>query len=100
MIQLCMDIPSSAPDDLNTFIATVNNVPPSWTFPTFSVGRNALADPAAAILAGGNEPAGLKVNLQISNGQFLKKPLESSRAWAPRSSDRKRVHEKLKLMRR
>ncbi len=42
--------PLGAPDDLNTFMAMVNNVPgKSWTFSAFSIGRNALAYPAAAM---------------------------------------------------
>ena len=30
MVQLCMGIPWGAPDDLNTLMAMVNNVPPDW----------------------------------------------------------------------
>ena len=54
LVQLCMGIPWGAPDDLNTFMAMVNNIPADWIFSAFSIGRNALAYPAAAILAGGN----------------------------------------------
>ena len=54
LIQLCMGIRWGAPDDLNTFMAMVNNVPAGWTFSAFSIGRNALAYPAAAMLAGGS----------------------------------------------
>ncbi|MGO8484627.1 3-keto-5-aminohexanoate cleavage protein, partial [Rhizobium leguminosarum] len=39
LIQLCMGIPWGAPDDLITFMAMVNNVPESWTFSAFSIGR-------------------------------------------------------------
>jgi uncharacterized protein (DUF849 family) len=70
LIQLCMGIPWGAPDDLNTFMAMVNNVPPSWTFSAFSIGRNALAYPAAAVLAGGNVRVGLEDNLYIGKGQL------------------------------
>ena len=38
LIQLCMGIPWGAPDDLNTFMAMVNNVPSHWTFSAFSIG--------------------------------------------------------------
>jgi uncharacterized protein (DUF849 family) len=70
LIQLCMGIPWGAPDDLNTFMAMVNNVPNSWTFSAFSIGRNALAYPAAAVLAGGNVRVGLEDNLYIGKGQL------------------------------
>ncbi|WP_457588886.1 3-keto-5-aminohexanoate cleavage protein [Ensifer canadensis] len=70
LIQLCMGIPWGAPDDLNTFMAMVNNVPSSWTFSAFSIGRNALAYPAAAVLAGGNVRVGLEDNLYIGKGQL------------------------------
>jgi uncharacterized protein (DUF849 family) len=70
LIQLCMGIPWGAPDDLNTYMAMVNNVPASWTFSAFSIGRNALAYPAAAVLAGGNVRVGLEDNLYIGKGEF------------------------------
>jgi uncharacterized protein (DUF849 family) len=70
LIQLCMGIPWGAPDDLNTFMAMVNNVPNNWTFSAFSIGRNALAYPAAAVLAGGNVRVGLEDNLYIGKGQL------------------------------
>ncbi|PLU55281.1 NADPH dependent quinone reductase, partial [Sinorhizobium medicae] len=63
-------IPWGAPDDLNTFMAMVNNVPSSWTFSAFSIGRNAMAYPAAAILAGGNVRVGLEDNLYVGKGQL------------------------------
>jgi uncharacterized protein (DUF849 family) len=70
LIQLCMGIPWGAPDDLNTFMAMVNNVPSSWTFSAFSIGRNALAYPAAAVLAGGNVRVGLEDNLYAGKGML------------------------------
>ncbi|KQY36128.1 MULTISPECIES: 3-keto-5-aminohexanoate cleavage protein [Rhizobium/Agrobacterium group] len=70
LIQLCMGIPWGAPDDLNTFMAMVNNVPSNWTFSAFSIGRNALAYPAAAVLAGGNVRVGLEDNLYVGKGQL------------------------------
>ena len=48
----------------------VNNVPASWTFSAFSIGRNAMAYPAAAILAGGNVRVGLEDNLYVGKGQL------------------------------
>ncbi|MGA1804051.1 3-keto-5-aminohexanoate cleavage protein [Rhizobium sp. HT1-10] len=70
LIQLCMGIPWGAPDDLNTFMAMVNNVPPGWTFSAFSIGRNAMAYPAAAVLAGGNVRVGLEDNLYVGKGKL------------------------------
>jgi uncharacterized protein (DUF849 family) len=70
LVQLCMGVPWGAPDDLNTYMAMVNNVPSNWTFSAFSIGRNALAYPAAAILAGGNARVGLEDNLYVGKGQF------------------------------
>jgi len=70
LVQLCMGIRWGAPDDLNTFMAMVNNVPAGWTFSAFSIGRNALAYPAAAVLAGGNVRVGLEDNLYIGKGQL------------------------------
>jgi uncharacterized protein (DUF849 family) len=70
LIQLCMGIPWGAPDDLNTLMAMVNNIPADWTFSAFSIGRNAMAYPAAAVLAGGNVRVGLEDNLYLSRGVF------------------------------
>ena len=70
LVQLCMGIPWGAPDDLNTLMAMVNNVPKDWVFSAFSIGRNAMAYPAAAILAGGNIRVGLEDNIYLSRGVF------------------------------
>ena len=70
LVQLCMGVPWGAPDDLNTFMAMVNNVPADWVFSAFSIGRNAMAYPAAAILAGGNIRVGLEDNIYLSRGVF------------------------------
>ena len=70
LVQLCMGIPWGAPDDLNTFMAMVNNVPADWVFSAFSIGRNAMAYPAAAILAGGNIRVGLEDGIYLSRGVF------------------------------
>ena len=97
LIQLCMGIPWGAPDDLNTFMAMVNNLPASWTFSAFSIGRNAMAYPAAAVLAGGNVRVGLEDNLSYRQGpagrrtrNSSKRRYRSSRAWAVASSGRPR----------
>ena len=70
LVQLCLGIPWGAPDDLNTFMAMVNNVPNDWVFSAFSIGRNAMAYPAASILAGGNIRVGLEDNIYLSRGVF------------------------------
>lgn len=70
LIQLCMGIPWGAPDDLNTYLAMVNNLPAGWTFSAFAIGRNAMAWPAAAVLAGGNVRVGLEDNLRLGKDQF------------------------------
>ncbi|WP_164660958.1 3-keto-5-aminohexanoate cleavage protein [Tropicibacter sp. Alg240-R139] len=68
LVQLCMGVPWGAPDDLNTFMAMVNNVPDNWTFSAFSLGRNEMAYVAAAVLAGGNVRVGLEDNLWLEKG--------------------------------
>jgi len=70
MIQLCMGIPWGAPPDLNTFMAMVNNVPDSWTFSAFSIGRLQLQYVALAALAGGNVRVGLEDNLYLGRGEL------------------------------
>ncbi|MBM7069222.1 3-keto-5-aminohexanoate cleavage protein [Actibacterium sp. 188UL27-1] len=70
LAQLCMGVPWGAPDDLNTFLAMVNNVPNDWTWSTFSVGRNQMPYVAAAVLAGGHVRVGLEDNLWLAKGQL------------------------------
>ena len=70
LVQLCMGIPWGAPDDLNTFMAMVNNVPNDWNWSAFSIGRNELPYVAASILAGGNVRVGLEDNLWLAKGQL------------------------------
>ena len=68
MVQLCMGIPWGAPDDLNTFMAMVNNIPQSLVYSGFSIGRNQMAYVAASVLAGGNVRVGLEDNLWLEKG--------------------------------
>ena len=68
LVQLCMGVPWGAPDDLNTLMAMVNNVPDDWTFSAFSLGRNQMPFVAAAVLAGGNVRVGLEDNLMLEKG--------------------------------
>ena len=72
LVQLCMGVPWGAPDDLNTFMAMVNNVPQDWHFSAFSLGRNQMAYAAAAVLAGGNVRVGLEDNLWLEKGTLAK----------------------------
>ena len=68
LVQLCMGIPWGAPDDLNTFLAMVNNVPKNWSFSAFGLGRNQMPYVAASVLAGGNVRVGLEDNLMLEKG--------------------------------
>ena len=68
LVQLCMGVPWGAPDDLNTFMAMVNNVPDDWTFSAFGLGRSQMAYVAASVLAGGNVRVGLEDNLMLDRG--------------------------------
>lgn len=70
LVQLCMGVPWGAPDDLNTFLAMVNNVPAGWNWSAFSLGRNEMAYVAAAVLAGGNVRVGLEDNLWLAKGEL------------------------------
>ena len=70
LVQLCMGVPWGAPDDLNTFMAMVNNVPEDWTFSGFGLGRNQMAYVAASVLAGGNVRVGLEDNLWLGKGEL------------------------------
>ncbi|MCT7663637.1 3-keto-5-aminohexanoate cleavage protein [Shinella kummerowiae] len=106
LIQLCMGIPWGAPDDLNTFMAMVNNVPSNWTFSAFSIGRNAMAYPAAAVLAGGNVRVGLEDNLYVgkgqlaTNAQLVEKAVNIVESMGARIIGPAEVREKLKLQKR
>ncbi len=68
LVQLCMGVPWGAPDDLNTFMAMVNNVPDDWVFSAFGLGRSQMPYVAAAVLAGGNVRVGLEDNLMLEKG--------------------------------
>lgn len=106
LIQLCMGIPWGAPDDLNTYLAMVNNVPANWTFSAFSIGRNALAYPAAAVLAGGNVRVGLEDNLYAgkgqlaTNAQLVEKAVTVIEGMGARIIGPEAVRQKLKLTKR
>jgi uncharacterized protein (DUF849 family) len=68
LIQLCMGIPYGAPDDPQTLLALVSQLPPNAVFSAFSIGRMQLPYVAMAALAGGNVRVGLEDNLYLSRG--------------------------------
>jgi uncharacterized protein (DUF849 family) len=70
LVQLCMGVPWGAPNDLNTFMAMVNNVPTEWNWSAFSLGRDQMPYVAASVLAGGNVRVGLEDNLWLGKGQL------------------------------
>ncbi|MGB1695479.1 MAG: 3-keto-5-aminohexanoate cleavage protein, partial [Paracoccaceae bacterium] len=103
LVQLCMGVPWGAPDDLNTFMAMVNNVPPNWTFSAFSLGRNQMAYVAASVLAGGNVRVGLEDNLMLERGvlaenyQLVEKARGIIEALGARVIGPEELRQKLKL---
>ncbi|SEL10881.1 Uncharacterized conserved protein, DUF849 family [Roseovarius nanhaiticus] len=68
LVQLCMGVPWGAPNDMNTFMAMVNNVPADWNWSAFSLGRDQMPYVAASVLAGGNVRVGLEDNLMLDKG--------------------------------
>ena len=68
LVQLCMGVPWGAPNDLNTYMAMVNNVPDDWTWSSFSIGRSQMPYVAASVLAGGNVRVGLEDNIWLEKG--------------------------------
>jgi uncharacterized protein (DUF849 family) len=70
LIQLCMGIPYGAPDDPDTLMAMVNQLPPGAVFSAFSIGRMQLPYVAMAVLAGGNVRVGLEDNIYLSRGRL------------------------------
>ena len=68
LVHLCMGVPWGAPDDLNTYLAMVNNVPAGWHWSAFSLGRHQMPYVAAAVLGGGNVRVGLEDNLWLDKG--------------------------------
>ncbi len=68
LVQLCMGVPWGAPDDLNTYMAMVNNVPAGWHWSAFALGRHQMPYVAASVIAGGNVRVGLEDNLWLDKG--------------------------------
>ena len=80
LVQLCMGIPWGAPNDLNTFMAMVNNVPDDWNWSAFSIGRDEMPYVAASVLAGGLVRVGLEDNLWLGKGELATNEALVSRA--------------------
>jgi uncharacterized protein (DUF849 family) len=106
LVQLCMGVPWGAPDDLNTFMAMVNNVPEGWNWSAFSIGRNEMAYVAAAVLAGGNVRVGLEDNLWLekgvlaTNAQLVERAVGIVERMGARVIGPAEVRERLKLTKR
>ena len=106
LVQLCMGIPWGAPDDLNTFMAMVANVPSDWHFSAFSLGRNEMPYVAASVLAGGNVRVGLEDNLYLdkgvlaTNAQLVERAVRIVEDLGATIMTPERVREKLQLTKR
>ena len=106
MVQLCMNVPWGAPDDLNTFLAMVNNVPKNWVHSAFSLGRHQMPYVAAATLSGGNVRVGLEDNLWLekgvlaTNAQLVEKAVSIISSLGPKIMTPSQVREELKLIKR
>ncbi len=106
LVQLCMGIPWGAPDDLNTLMSMVNNLPPDWHFSAFSLGRNEMPYVGAAVLAGGNVRVGLEDNLYLekgvlaTNAQLVERAVRIVTDMGARVIGPEEVRDKLKLKKR
>ncbi len=106
LVQLCMGVPWGAPDDLNTLMAMVNNVPTDWIFSAFSIGRNEMPYVAAAVLAGGNVRVGLEDNLYLdrgvlaTNAQLVERAVGIVEAMGAKVIGPAEVRERLKVSKR
>ena len=106
LVQLCMGVPWGAPDDLNTFLAMVNNVPAGWHYSAFAIGRNEMAYVAAATLAGGHVRVGLEDNLWLdkgvlaTNAQLVERAVDIVTLMGARILTPSEVRAKLKLEKR
>ncbi|MEE9587691.1 MAG: 3-keto-5-aminohexanoate cleavage protein, partial [Hyphomicrobiaceae bacterium] len=106
LVQLCMGVPWGAPDDLNTLMAMVNNVPAGWIYSAFSIGRMELPYVAAAALTGGNVRVGLEDNIYLergvkaSNGDLVERAVTILEAMNVKILGPAEVRAKLKLTKR
>ncbi len=106
MIQLCMGIAYGAPDDPNTFMAMVNNLPRDCVFSAFSISRMQIPFAAQSVLAGGNVRVGLEDNLYAGPGQLATNAMLVEKArtlletMGVRLMSPQAVRDKLKLVKR
>ena len=106
IVQLCMGIPWGAPNDMNTYMAMVNNVPDSWVWSAFSIGRMQMPYVAAAALAGGNIRVGLEDNLYLdrgvfaTNAQLVERAADIATSMGAKIIGPDAVRERLKLVKR
>lgn len=106
MIQLCMGIAYGAPDDPNTFMAMVNNLPRDSVFSAFSISRMQIPFAAMSVLAGGNVRVGLEDNLYAGPGQLATNAMLVEKArtlletMGVRLMSPQAVRDKLKLVKR
>lgn len=106
MIQLCMGIAYGAPDDPNTFMAMVNNLPHGSVFSAFSISRMQIPFAAMSVLAGGNVRVGLEDNLYAGPGQLATNAMLVEKArtlletMGVRLMSPQAVRDKLKLVKR
>jgi uncharacterized protein (DUF849 family) len=106
MIQLCMGIPYGAPEDPNSLMAMVNNIPAGWVYSMFSIGRMQMPYVAQAALAGGNVRVGLEDNIWLDkgvlarNGDLVERAATILSAMGCRILGPEEVRAKLKLTRR
>jgi uncharacterized protein (DUF849 family) len=106
VVQLCMGIPYGAPDDPQTLMTMVNQLPPGAIFSAFSIGRMELPYVAMAVLAGGNVRVGLEDNIYLSrgvlatNGQLVERAVSILDAMNVRILGPDDMRTKLKLTKR
>ena len=106
LVQLCMGIPWGAPNDLNTFMAMVNNIPSDWHWSSFSISRDQMPYVAASILAGGNVRVGLEDNIWLekdvlaTNESLVKKAINIIEAMGSTFMNPQQVRELLDLTKR
>jgi uncharacterized protein (DUF849 family) len=106
LVQLCMGVPWGAPNDLNTFMAMVNNIPEGWHWSAFSLGRDQMPYVAAAVLAGGNVRVGLEDNLYLekgvlaTNAQLVERAVTTVEAMGARVIGPEAVRARLALVKR
>ena len=106
LVQLCMGVPWGAPDDLNTLLAMVNNVPTDWHWSAFSLGAHQMPYVAAAVLAGGNVRVGLEDNLYLgagvlaSNAQLVERAVKIIESLGSRIIGPEQVRQRLGLNKR